>query len=399
MKRVYGADPFVLFDKKSGAYYCYSTSNSESSNQFYLDKSYDLKEWTRLGYALDCSKNCWGKDWFWAPECYYNENNGYYYLFYSARVKDELTEEYFNRKDYLESAKIGVAVSKSPEGPFVNISDRPFDFRPYDEEYINIEDELDDYFVQNPDPEIIKKAKRGQYISMIDANLYFEDGHIYLFYSRCCYKQCHYDEKLEKFIEESSIDAVELDPSFWYDKEAKTMPKALDKYLHVDENGIRKDRFVKILNYANQPQEWENGHAFDHEKTNGELPNRRWTEGSTTICLTLEGKKTYCMTYSCNNYLSPLYGIGIAFSDNPLGPYIKYENNPIIAEKPAENVYSTGHGSIVRTDGIIRFFFHYREDFVSDRSFSFAQLFINNRHNVQVGPIEKCVKKEIVEVK
>ena len=97
MKRVYGADPFVLFDKKSGAYYCYSTSNSESSNQFYLDKSYDLKEWTRLGYALDCSKNCWGKDWFWAPECYYNENNGYYYLFYSARVKDELTEEYFNR--------------------------------------------------------------------------------------------------------------------------------------------------------------------------------------------------------------------------------------------------------------------------------------------------------------
>ncbi len=234
---------------------------------------------------------------------------------------------------------------------------------------------------------------------MIDANLYFEDGHIYLFYSRCCYKQCHYDEKLEKFIEESSIDAVELDPSFWYDKEAKTMPKALDKYLHVDENGIRKDRFVKILNYANQPQEWENGHVFDHEKTNGELPNRRWTEGSTTICLTLEGKKTYCMTYSCNNYLSPLYGIGIAFSDNPLGPYIKYENNPIIAEKPAENVYSTGHGSIVRTDGIIRFFFHYREDFVSDRSFSFAQLFINNRHNVQVGPIEKCVKKEIVEAK
>ena len=156
MKRVYGADPFVLFDKKGGAYYCYSTSNSESSNQFYLDKSYDLKEWTRLGYALDCSKNCWGKDWFWAPECYYNENNGYYYLFYSARVKDELTEEYFNRKDYLESAEIGVAVSKSPEGPFVNISDRPFDFRPYDEEYINIEDELDDYFVQNPDPEIIK---------------------------------------------------------------------------------------------------------------------------------------------------------------------------------------------------------------------------------------------------
>ena len=101
--KVIGADPHVLYDDKSGYYYCYATSGDHTGKFFHIYKSKDLVEWQDLGFALDTSVNCWGKDWYWAPECYYNPNNDKYYLFYSARVKDELTEEYFEDKDYFFS--------------------------------------------------------------------------------------------------------------------------------------------------------------------------------------------------------------------------------------------------------------------------------------------------------
>ena len=37
---------------------------------------------------------------------------------------------------------------------------------------------------------------------MIDVNLFFEDEKIYMYYSRCCYKNVRYDKELNKFIEE-----------------------------------------------------------------------------------------------------------------------------------------------------------------------------------------------------
>ena len=198
--KVIGADPYVLYDDKSGYYYCYATSGDHTGKFFHIYKSKDLVEWQDLGFALDTSVNCWGKDWYWAPECYYNPNNDKYYLFYSARVKDELTEEYFEDKDYFESAKIGVAVSDSPEGPFININDRPMDYYPFDKDYLDVEKIYDNIFEANIDPLEVEKAPRGQYVSMIDVNLFFDGDKIYMYYSRCCYKNVRYDKKLNKFI-------------------------------------------------------------------------------------------------------------------------------------------------------------------------------------------------------
>lgn len=47
----------------------------------------------------------------------------------------------------------------------------------------------------------------------------------------------------------------------------------------------------------------------------------------------------YYLTYSANDYQSPLYAIGYAVSDTPLGTYKKYAGNPILV----------GHGDIVGT--------------------------------------------------
>ena len=83
--RIVGADPHVIFDKKSGNYYAYATSNNEGGMTFKIYKSKDLIEWEFINFALVTNdENTWGKDWFWAPECYYSEEADRYFLFYTS---------------------------------------------------------------------------------------------------------------------------------------------------------------------------------------------------------------------------------------------------------------------------------------------------------------------------
>ena len=55
----------------------------------------------------------------------------------------------------------------------------------------------------------------------------------------------------------------------------------------------------------------------------------------------------YYLTYSANHTRSEDYAIGYAVSDNPLGPFEKYEGNPILHKTGAVN--GTGHHSFVRS--------------------------------------------------
>lgn len=51
----------------------------------------------------------------------------------------------------------------------------------------------------------------------------------------------------------------------------------------------------------------------------------------------------YYLTYSANDYRCPGYAVGYAVSDSPLGPFRKYEGNPILHK--TETVHGTGHHS------------------------------------------------------
>ena len=137
-----GADPYIFFDPKSEFYYIYATDSlkDEEGYSFIVYKTKDLTHLEYVGYALDINHNRWGKDWFWAPIVLFNPNNNLYYMFYSARVKDELLEKYFHNPKYEEGCKIGVATSSSPEGPFRNITNEPIDYSPFDKNYLNVED-------------------------------------------------------------------------------------------------------------------------------------------------------------------------------------------------------------------------------------------------------------------
>ncbi|MCL4401527.1 MAG: glycoside hydrolase family 43 protein [Acidobacteria bacterium] len=70
--------------------------------------------------------------------------------------------------------------------------------------------------------------------------------------------------------------------------------------------------------------------------------HNRCNEGPTV----LKHKGRYYMTYSANNTGAPGYGVGVATASKPLGPWVKYTDNPILASKLDIGVSSPGHNSI-----------------------------------------------------
>ena len=54
----------------------------------------------------------------------------------------------------------------------------------------------------------------------------------------------------------------------------------------------------------------------------------------------------YYMTYSANDTFRPGYAIGYAVADNPLGPWVKSNENPILTDTPSAGILNPGHNSI-----------------------------------------------------
>jgi GH43 family beta-xylosidase len=64
----------------------------------------------------------------------------------------------------------------------------------------------------------------------------------------------------------------------------------------------------------------------------------RWNEGAFVV----KKDGIYYLMYSANFYKERDYSVGYAFSDKPLGPFIKYQNNPVMATQCGE-ISGPGH--------------------------------------------------------
>lgn len=104
----YYADPEILYSNKTGKFYLYPTSDGFtgwSGSYFKTFSSPDLVNWTDEGVILDFATDVsWATSRAWAPTIIEREVNGAYKYFY-----------YFSAE-----AKIGVAVSDNPTGPFID---------------------------------------------------------------------------------------------------------------------------------------------------------------------------------------------------------------------------------------------------------------------------------------
>lgn len=100
-------DPFIL--EHDGLYYLYGTTSSESG--FMAFASGDLVHWTGpLTVYRKPTDATWNVQSFWAPEVHHYGDR--FYMYYTAA-------------DSQDRPAIGVAVSKSPLGPFVDAATKP----------------------------------------------------------------------------------------------------------------------------------------------------------------------------------------------------------------------------------------------------------------------------------
>ncbi len=277
-------DPFIL-SSSDGKYYMYGTGGVEKGFAAY--SSDNLVDWQFEGQVYSGDQpNSWTLKNYWAPEVY--EFDGKYYMFFSADWKVNPTNE-------LENFRIGVAVADSPIGPFIEVSDKPL----FDPGY-----------------------------PIIDANILKHNGKTYLYYSRCCYKHAVESEiadwakKNEMFdeIEESWVYGVEISNDF---KDVIGEPVLL---------------LQPPFSMSDSQTEWES-----RSVTNGEV-NRRWTEGS----FAFENNGKIYMMYSANYFGGEHYAVGYAVADNPLGPFEKASNNPVLEKNTATggDVTGTGHNMV-----------------------------------------------------
>lgn len=285
------ADPYVLY-VKGDRYYMYGTGGVR--NGFAAYSSPDLVHWKSEGQVWSANnKNGWSDStagWdgaYWAPEVYQVKDK--FYMFYSAQWKVNPDKEF-------ENFRIGVAVADNPTGPFTDLTGKPV----FDPGY-----------------------------PVIDADVFFDkDGRSYLYYSRCAYKHPVKSEMADWAKSKGWFN--EIEESWVYGVELKT-----------DFSGVIDEPVLLLrppVAMKDQQAEWESRSVTSKEV------NRRWTEGSVTF----RKGDTYYIMYSANYFGGKNYAVGYATSKNPLGPFLKSADNPVLAKNIDKGgiVTGTGHNSI-----------------------------------------------------
>ena len=140
--------------------------------------------------------------------------------------------------------------------------------------------------------------------------------------------------------------------------------KGIDNHLFVDSNGDAYIYWVHFRNDGNEiwmarlqedlmtivpgTEKFCIGMSQDWEKVWPSV-----NEGPSVI----KHKGTYYMTYSANSYESPSYGVGVATSSSPEGPWVKYEGNPIL--QFCNSLEGVGHHALFKdAAGRNRIVFH-----------------------------------------
>lgn len=277
-------DPYIL-KASDNRYYMVGTGGVRDGFKMY--SSTDLKAWKDEGriYQGNTSTS-WDVANFWAPELY--EHQGKYFLLYSADWRENPTNEG-------ENFRIGVAVSDVPTGPYTSLYNRPI----FDPGY-----------------------------PIIDGNLLFENGKVFLYYSRCCYKH-PVESEVAVWARKKGL-FNEIEESWVYGTEMKADFSGVigEPQLLLQPPALMSDRQA----------EWES-----RSVTSGEV-NRRWTEGSYIF----KSHDRYYLMYSANFFGGENYAVGYATSESPLGPFKKADNNPVLQKNVEQGgiVTGTGHNSV-----------------------------------------------------
>jgi Predicted beta-xylosidase len=182
--------------------------------------------------------------------------------------------------------------------------------------------------------------------SWIDAHVFIEDnGTPYLFYVKDC------SENIIRGIHMSQIYVQELSAG-------------LTAFIGEPVLALEPDQAWEGIN-----KDWQ------------------WNEGPFVI----KHDGIYYLMYSANAYDSPDYAIGYATAKNPLGPWTKYTQNPILVKNNAIGVSGPGHNSVTSSpDGSELFIVYHSHTYPElpsgNRTVNIDRLYFDNGKLKVKGP-------------
>ena len=137
--------------------------------------------------------------------------------------------------------------------------------------------------------------------------------------------------------------APSIDAHVFFDDDGRIYLYWSEKGIGVDHRAINACELnADLMSLKGSPrmlifatQEWEYGRPWK---------GKGWNEGP----FMLKRNGTYYLMFSANLYTSPFYGVGYAESRSPLGPFKKWEHNPVLSREGFEDSISgPGHHSVV----------------------------------------------------
>ncbi|GAB6123727.1 glycoside hydrolase family 43 protein [Dysgonomonas termitidis] len=149
------------------------------------------------------------------------------------------------------------------------------------------------------------------------------------------------DEKQPMIADEKCIDnSLFIDddgkPYLYFDR----FNDGLNIWVAELEDDLKTIRHSTLAKCINVSQAWEEVHP-------------RVNEGA----FVTKYNGVYYMTYSGNSYESPFYGVGYATANSPMGPWTKYDKNPIL-QKP-DRLVGVGHSAMFKDkNGQLKIVFH-----------------------------------------
>lgn len=270
------ADPTVI-KGADGYFYAYGTNTNALGKEIHIQiiKSKDLVSWIFVGDALP-TKPKWADKDFWAPHVLYDAKLKMYFLYYSGE------------SDAKEGKCLGVAVSKSAAGPFVdkgepllcgesfiNIDPMAFDdpktgkkllywgsgfealkMQELSEDRLNFKEGTSITNLINP----IRNNDPANYQNLVEGSwVTYHDGFYYLYYSgdNCCGGKAHYAVMVARSKNpEGPFETLEQAEK----TESSIILSKNKKWIAPGHNSVVTD---------DKGQEWIVYHAIDADNPNG----------------------------------------------------------------------------------------------------------------------------------
>ena len=327
------ADPGVLEitdpdDPDYGKFYAYGTRSGHGFEAFCSE---DLANWEGRGWAYlyrnsDSVEDKIAYSNVWAPEVVYDSKEKMYYMFFSSTPQDAPYYYPF------------IAKADNPRGPFLLID--------HSDEYL----EADGTAITNPDHYFYK------YMTFDPYKLYaaLESGGFL--------GNNHNKEQMDSYFERS------IDYHPWIDTETGT------RYIFYKHNldgadvimGVPCDKSfnepiyddIQMLIKAKLPTlDAEMGDMISYEV------GTNCNEGPWIT----QHKGKYYLTYSINSYTDRSYAVGVAVSDNALGPYRKLDQDEgglflSTDLMMRDDISGPGHHSMVEKNGHLYIVYHKHDD-------------------------------------